>query len=579
MSDPRFELLLHNIEADTDAYDLANKLSKLLGSDARSLEKQLVKVKYSNGRSEALKVGLTKDKAEHFQKIFTNLGLKTSIQAELALVPMEEKEPVKESFVCPACHAKQEINEGKIKICSECGIVKDKYDEVQKRKRLAAEHLKQVKAMERQAKVRPSKSIEEKNEEYLRKKLNTHKKKSNTTMLVSVFLGVVAIGAGSYTYFNGKNTADEIDNLQGEKVVTGSSGSLYSDQGIDVGSLQNAKMSQSSLGASDTSEDDFLEGLGNPYSQLVDPSAPKISMQEGIKRINSLLKKNNKKLPEGDKAALANISTLYKESEEAQEEVPDYNLVKNIASSIDDENVRDEVVRQASWGEVKHGVKGFNEFGIYPSVREGEGARSVELATKLMKLYIRDHKFDKAAEMISQIEDLYLKAVAYNKIIDTQFYFDLEGAKLQRDKIKVISDVESLTMVQKALVLGVLSRVEGLIKDKEAAEAILKKVQLGVNDITNTKVRASTLIQLSEDQREGLNLRYAHLFLEQAHTLVKKEKMDAAEQDRVYGVLAKQYAKLFEFKRAKVLMAKISNSEEKVVLAQAVASIEKQSSL
>lgn len=290
------------------------------------------------------------------------------------------------------------------------------------------------------------------------------------------------------------------------------------------------------MAKNELSDDEYFEGLGNPYSQLVDPSVPKISMQEGIKRINTLLNKNNKKLPVKDKAALDDISTLYKESEEAEQETPDYDSVKQIARSISNENVRDEVVRQASWGEVKKGVKAFDEFGIYPSARQGENTRSVELATKLMKLYIRDHKFDKAAEMISQIEDLYLKAVAYNKIIDTQFYFDLEGAKIQRDKIEVIGEIESLTKVQKPLVLGVLSRVDGLIKGDEAAEATLEKVQLAVNDIKNIKVKASTLIQLSEDQREGLNLRYAHLFLEQAQTGIEKEKLSTDERDKVYSM-------------------------------------------
>ena len=63
MSDQLFEILLHEIEANTNTHTVAQNLSKLLGVSSKQLEMQLVKIKLSNGNPEALITGLSKEKA------------------------------------------------------------------------------------------------------------------------------------------------------------------------------------------------------------------------------------------------------------------------------------------------------------------------------------------------------------------------------------------------------------------------------------------------------------------------------------------------------------------------------------
>lgn len=566
MSEPLFELKLKDLDMECDAYDLANKLAEPLATDAKYLEKQLVKIKFSNGRSEALKTGLTKSEAQEYQEKAKHFGLELSIEEGWALVPIEET-VIKDTFVCPACDVEQETDEGKVQICKQCGIVKHKYEEVEKRKKDEKERIQQIKAMERQARVRPRKSVEQRNEEFLDKKFGQKMpKKSQAAVLLSILLGTVVISAGSYVYLNN----EEVDLDSTEKTVNTMKGEPNTEL---------LKNSQNNIAVNSDLGDDSLEGLGNPYSKFASPSKPTVSMKEGVKQINTLLEKTNLKLEKVDKAALEDISTLYQQSEKMEQDAPDYNSIKSIASSIHDEEIRSEVVRQASWGEVEDGIKSFDELGIYPLVRQGEEVESAELTKELIDFYIRSREFKEATEMASQIKDHYLRAITLNQVMNAQIDIAPKGAISQRNKIREISKLESLSHVQKALILGVLSQSERLLKNQEIADGLITDVQLAMSDIKDTQEKIYTLIQLSEDQREGLSLKYAHSFLEDADLLVANEHLDDADKDKVYRLLSERYARIFEFKRAKEIMAKINNSKEKVILAEKITSIEKQTLL
>ncbi len=169
MAEELFELHIDKVSTDIDTHTVANKLSSVLQVEAYQLEKKLVKVKLLQGRSEVIRAGLTKDQAGRLQILLKNIGLLTTVKAEWGLVPLE-KTVTKDEFKCPACGQQQETEEGKIRICSACGIVKDKYELAQKRKQLERDNLRQQKLIDRGSGEKNFTSIEQRNEVFLKKK-------------------------------------------------------------------------------------------------------------------------------------------------------------------------------------------------------------------------------------------------------------------------------------------------------------------------------------------------------------------------------------------------------------------------
>ncbi len=121
----------------------------------------------------------------------------------------------KDEFKCPACGQQQEIDEGKIRICSACGIVKDKYELAQKRKQLESDHLRQQKLIDRSSGKKDFTSIEQRNEAFLKKKRDKRKPKAKAdpSTLFTLLLIFSAISAGGYMYFasnQGENDIAEV---------------------------------------------------------------------------------------------------------------------------------------------------------------------------------------------------------------------------------------------------------------------------------------------------------------------------------------------------------------------------------
>jgi len=592
MAEELFELHIDKVSTDIDTHTVANKLASVLQVKAHQLEKNLVKVKLLHGRSEVIKSSLTKDQAAHLQALLKNIGLVTTIKAEWALAPLE-KIVTKDEFKCPACGQQQEAEVGKVRICNACGIVKDKYELAQKRKLLEKEHLRQQKLIVQGGREKDYISIEQRNQVFLNKKRDKlkPKEKNNPAVLLTVLLAFSAMSAGSYMYFssnqNKGNVVEDVIKEEKKRItkqdgeiqqssVSAGSGSGEDNTVVDAGSTQQTTI-QTNTNSKSGNE---LDGLGNPYSKLVNGSSlPPIAMEDAPKYVDKLLKKNKKHLPPVDKAALKNISTLYKEQDVTQDEKPDFQEIKKIASSVSDKGVRDKLIKQASWQEVESGVKTFDDFSIGVMAREGEKANSIEVAHQAIGLYLKDYRYQAASKVASQIKDNYLQAVALNKVMDSQFYFDLAGAKQQRRKIRLLSERYGLTAMQKPLILGILYQAERRLGDNLAADITFKKLLLAVDDMMDKKEKITTLIQLGEDQREGFNFTGAEYFLDAAHQQLGKTRLSGADIDHFYSLLAQSYARIFEFGQANTLLTHIKNTQEKNHIAQAVMLIEKKAAL
>ena len=594
MAEELFELHIDQVGTDIDAHTVANKLSLVLKVEAHQLEKKLVKVKLLHGRSEVIRSGLTKDQAGRLQALLKNIGLVTTVKAEWGLIPLE-KTAAKDEFKCPACGQQQEAEEGKIRVCSACGIVKDKYEIAQKRKQLEKEHLRQQKRIERSPREKDFTSIEQRNEAFLNKKRAklAPKAKVNAPMLLTLLLAFSAMSAGGYMYSvshqgendiagvteNGVAESESIhvtkqDDKSQQASVSNAMGENTTTAGVGGDSIQQSAVETTH------GNDEISDELGNPYSKLVKGSSlPPIAMEDAPKYVDKLLNKNKKSLPQMDKAAMKNISTLYKEQDAAQDEKPDFQEIKKIASSVSDKGVRSKLIKQASWQEVDSGVKTFDDFSIESMVRRGEKTHSVESAYETISLYLKDYRYKAASKVASQIKNDYLQAVALNKVMDSQFYFDLKGAKQQRDKIRLLSERYGLTEMQKPLMLGILYQADRRLGDDIAAEITFKKLLLAVDDMMDKKEKIATLVQLAEDQREGFNFTGAEYFLDAAHQQLGKTRLSVADVDRFYGLLVQSYANIFEFGQANTLLTHIKNTQEKNRIAQVVMIIEKKAVL
>lgn len=643
MSEELFELYLDDVDTDIDARAFASKLSPLLSVDEHQIEKKIVKVKLLHGRSEALKSGLVEEKAHRLQKLLNSWGLVTSVKAEWSLLPIEEIE-TKETFTCPACGFEQEFEVEQVKICSECGVVKEKYETLQKRKALAAIQAKQQKLIAEGAKDKAYTSIEQRNRDFLekrrRKAIAKHKKKVNVTALSMFGLVLAALGAGIYMYKE-NHSAETQDNAvvvenpsdpatQNASLSASSAGDANGAAATEVGNgggestnaevatvaetrmddagnnavmevdaqtspeatatatadANNAASGQQKAASTTvatttaSTTDNELGVPGNPYSQLTGGSSlPPISMQDAPKYINKLLKKNKAKLPAVDADALGDISTLYDEADQTQQEAPDFKEIKKIANSVSDQDIRGTLIKQAAWQEMDLGVKTFDDFGIRSIQRAGAENGEIALLYEDIKLAIKDYQYNKAANLASQIREPYLHAVALNKIMDSQFYLDLEGAKKQRDKMRDIVDHYGLTQSQKTLVLGLIYQADRRLGEHKYADATFQQLQLAISDVKQTKERVVTLIQLAEDQREGLNFTDAQNFLDTSYQQIRELKLSDKDSDQLHGMLAQSYAKLFEFGRANTLLAYIKNGQEKSRVANMVTLIEKKAAL
>ncbi|HHL19528.1 MAG TPA: hypothetical protein ENJ33_07315 [Thiothrix sp.] len=589
MAEELFELHIDKVGTDIDAYAVANKLSSVLRVEVHQLEKKLVKVKLLHGRSEVIKSGLTKDQAERLQVLLKNIGLLTTVKAEWALVPFE-KTVAKDEFKCPACGQQQETEEGKIRICNACGIVKDKYELAQKRKQLEKENLRQQKLINQSLGEKNFTSIEQRNEAFLKKRRDKlrPKTKADASSLFILLLAFSAISAGGYMYSasnSGKNDIAEVTENENTHITKQSDQSQQVSApvaavGTNTTAAEGGDSVQQSVVQTTNGNDGALDELGNPYSKLVKGSSlPPIAMEDAPKYVDKLLKKNKKHLPPVDKTALKNISTLYKEQDATQDEKPDFQEIKKIASSVSDKGVRSKLIKQASWQEVDSGVKTFDDFSIESMVRKGEKTNAVASAYEAISMYLKDYRYKAAAKIASQIQNNYLQAVALNKVMDNQFYFDLKGAKQQRDKIRLLSERYGLTAMQKPLMLGILYQADRRLGDTVAAEITFKKLLLAVDDMMDKKEKIATLIQLAEDQREGLNFTGAEYFLDAAHQQLGKTRLSIADVDHFYGLLAQSYANIFEFGQANTLLTHIKNTQEKNRIAQVVTVIEKKAAL
>lgn len=577
MSKPLLDILLHAVEADTNTHELAQRLSKLLGVGVNQLEMQLVKLKLSRGAPEALVSGLTKEKAEQYQKLLGSIGLTTSLKEGISLVPLRRTATVNK-FTCPACGIKQESKaKEEDQICISCGVVKQKYEEVQGFKKHEQEVIRHNQLLEKREKAHYKKSTQEKYNKQLSRRANNRLKTKKTgkqklVILLSTVFGFSVVGVVSYLYLEHSNK--QVDQL---------AGNTQTSQKMPITSTNKEnKLGSQAITNKNLSDNQFKE-LGNPYSKFADPVKKKVSAAEGVKKINTLLKNKKLKLPSHDKSALKEISQIYKKVEIQPEKELDYASVLRIANSIKNKNVRNTIKQQASWEEIENGLKTFDELGIHPSIREGEDDPAVVVSNKLMDVYISVNQFEKAVKEAELIKNQYLRAVALNKIMMSVLKEGVTDkttreARSINNKIKAISKKKRLGIIQRSLISGVLARSEILLGNKKEGEKKLEKTQLSVRKIKKIKDRIVTLIQLSEDQREGLNFKFASLFLEDARKTFKKNRKRIVKKDKIYSLLAKQYANLLDFTYAKKFSKKIRNRKNKILVNQAIAFIETKAS-
>lgn len=588
MSEQLFELLLHSVDEGTDIGKVKATLANFLKVDADSLEKTLVKIKLFHGQSQALKKGLKEAEAKRIQVFLTKVGLQTTVEKELALEPIKY-EAITDSFECPACGAKNKVPEDEIQICSDCGIVKEKYEQAQARKKEEEEKLKQARQLEKELRSKTSVQSslvadeEERREKELQKKLKV-KQKKDWALVASVLLGLSVLGGGGYWYLNKDNAGTETitaaDKLKASQAESGSAvGNEIKTQRF--GSAEKAPVTEAAMGlkpgvSNDGSLDNMYEDLGNPYSEYTSFSAiPKVSLEDTPQYLKSIQKQSSE-LSVVDKSSINNISTIYSQTDRSSGDLPDFATIKEITNAMGNETLKVEISRRVAWDEMMMGTKSFDEYGTSIAPRPGEELKGVQIATRLIDLYIKDGEFFQAEKMAERLEDDYLQAVALKKIVESAVDVDTDMAELHRNKISMLTDKQSLADHKVPLILGMLSLANRALDDRAADQITQHKLKSALKGIDNQEKKFFTLVQLSEDHRETLHFKEAHLYAEQAHELIDKKVGQFLDKEKAYSSLAEQYLKLFEFDRAKALIAKMEDQMVKVALYQTVLLVQKQ---
>lgn len=322
-----------------------------------------------------------------------------------------------------------------------------------------------------------------------------------------------------------------------------------------------------------------FEELGNPYSKFSNPSMKKVTFSEGVHKINSLLVNAKLKLPKGDKTTLQKISNIYKEAETKNNKNIDYSYIRQLSSAIKNTVARDIVKQQVSWGEIESGLITFEELGIYPTVREGWDDPEVSLVAKLVNLYIDDNQFLQAIKASDEIKNKYYKSVVLNKIIEGLLEESLNDDNISlalelNSQVKAMVEQSDTKEAIKPLILGMHTKGEILLGSKKSEDSFFKQILLLVDEVKKSEEKILVLVQLSEDQREAKNFKLSSLFLDEAFNIFNKSRNELSEKDELSALMAKQYAKLLDFNRAKLMLVKINDNKKMNITKTAIMMLE-----
>lgn len=599
-----FELVLHTVHQDTDVAKVKGTLAKFLKTDENALEKTLVKIKVFHGKSQTLKTGLSEAEAKRYKTFLTKVGLEISIAEEMALVPIQ-KEAIKDHFECPACGAKNSVPEGEIQICTECGIVKEKYEAQQIRKKEEAEKLEQLRQLELEEKKAKARSVkqsfvsdqEERREREFRKRMKRYEKK-NVALLASMLIGTGLLAAGGYWYYNmpGSDKAEVAEEQppQQDITVTGQKGLTPAEALEKInklaamapsGMLAKAAVSSSDLPSAGlrpvVSNDGSLESMykelsANPIEAELN-QLPALDHASTPEYLNQVKHNKSTEMSLVDKASVENISSLYNEANPDQGILPNFSTIRSATNNIQNKHVKAQISRFVAWDEISSGNRTLEDYGAEITPRPGEDLKGVMYTYRLIDLYNKDSEFFQAEKMAHRLEDKYLQSVALTRIVRSAAVIDKDVAEFQRNKIAQLADNNNMQADKKALILGMLSIANHALKDQAANQITRHKLNNALLAIQNPQKKFSTLLQLSEDLREIHQFREAHRYTERAHQLLEHKIDYFSDLNSAYSHLAEQYMNLFEFDRAKALLVKMDDETSKLALYETLMLMEKHS--
>ena len=151
------------------------------------------------------------------------------------------------------------------------------------------------------------------------------------------------------TYLYSNQQSPPLDNSEGiteknkEEINQADGNTKIASQSIKQNKLIVPKMNS----ARQAPLTDDLSELGNPYSKFAG-SIPPISMQEAPEYISTILG-NKAQLPAEDKAALEVMSDMYRESESDPKVNLNFNEIKAVASTIDNQEIKQAVIKKIAW--------------------------------------------------------------------------------------------------------------------------------------------------------------------------------------------------------------------------------------
>lgn len=349
--------------------------------------------------------------------------------------------------------------------------------------------------------------------------------------LISMLFVLITIGVVLYIYIDSSDKNYEHIYIENQKA----------DNNVQETPSISMQSNQQEINNEREEQEYFKDLLDSQPEKRAAPIVSKVSVSKRVKKINKLL-------------ALTKLKPNDSRQSSPKEKPPIYRTKESQTDSFDDEIARNDVKQKVAWKKLIKDLEAVDNTDSL--LREGE-----------------------VVEVVAQIKDNYLKAVALNTIMKSQFDRDIEEARAIKKRIKELSQINKNKLPKKILIYGIYAQGVMLFDHKEEREKILKNISVSVNNIKSPISRIMTLIQLSKDQREGSNLELAEYFLNDAYQKLKGGILSFEKQDKLYKVLAIQYAKLFDFTQANLIVSKISNHEKRVLTTKEIFLIEAKSSV
>lgn len=210
-----YDLIVTGHSSELKVAELVQKLMAVLGKKSSQLEFKLSEALIFEQNSNSALEGVSLETAEHYQKEFEKLKVKSEVRPTIQLVAIDTSEPVR-MFKCPACGHEQPKVKGRLDMCDVCGVIGDRYANSSRLKSMMEDERRRL-AQEQAQKVRESLAQADYQERLKLRRIALRrlgfKEGSKWPIWIAAAATLIAIGGGTFWGINYYNKDSEAAQL------------------------------------------------------------------------------------------------------------------------------------------------------------------------------------------------------------------------------------------------------------------------------------------------------------------------------------------------------------------------------